>query len=139
MNVPKYPFFREWIHDEPHLFVEEKELQPLFPSFDPVNPQPSKLYLLSGNGSIRAWWADALPHFRNLEAIPLELPGYGDNPSEQFGSLEQLADALLEMTEPGHPIFAVGINALVVLHALVKKPGHFSKAYLLAPVGAFLE
>jgi pimeloyl-ACP methyl ester carboxylesterase len=99
----------------------------------------SKLYLLSGNGSTQAWWADALPYFQHLEAIPLELPGFGDNASDQFQNLSQLADALLEMTAPGQKIFAVGINALVVLHALVKKPGHFSKVYLLAPVGAFLE
>jgi pimeloyl-ACP methyl ester carboxylesterase len=98
-----------------------------------------KLYLLSGNGSIKAWWADCLPYFQHLEPLPLELPGYGSNASEQFQNLGQLADALLAMTEPGHKIFAVGINALVVLHALVKRPGHFSKVYLLAPVGAFLE
>jgi len=62
----------------------------------------------------------------------------GHNPSKKHKSLRQLADALLEQTEPGHPIFAVGINALVVLHALAKKPDHFSESILLAPVGAFL-
>ncbi len=110
-----------------------------FHSLAYVNTPSAKLYLLSGNGSIKAWWEDCLPYFHALVPVPLELPGYGDNPSDQFQSLSQLADALLEMTAPGHKIFAVGINALVVLHALVKKPGHFSKVYLLAPVGAFLE
>ena len=101
-----------------------------------MNQEGPKIYLLSGNGSIKSWWADALPYFNRLEAIPLELPGYGSNHSEEYQSLAQLADALLAMTEPGHKIFAVGINALVVLHALVRRPGHFSKVYLLAPVGA---
>ncbi len=114
-----------------------EEHRAILASFVSVNIP--KLYLLSGNGSIKAWWADCLPHFQYMEPLPLELPGYGTNPSDQYQSLGQLADALLAMTEPGHKIFAVGINALVVLHALVKQPGHFSKAYLLAPVGAFLE
>ena len=42
------------------------------------------------------------------------------------------------MTEPGHAIMAVGVNALLVLHALQRRPGHFSRSVLLAPVGAFL-
>lgn len=96
------------------------------------------LYLLSGNGSTRAWWEDALPHFMHRNPVPLELPGFGDNDSEQFESLGELADALIEMTEPGNEIFVVGVNGLVVLHALVREPEHFSKVYLLAPVGAFL-
>lgn len=97
------------------------------------------LYLLSGNGSTRRWFEDALPFFKTRKPIPLELPGYGDNADTRHGSLGELAEALIELTEPGQEIFAVGINALVVLHALVRKPGHFSKTYLLAPVGAFLE
>lgn len=97
-----------------------------------------KFYLLSGNGSFNGWWQDALPYFSKHEALPIDLPGSGDNLSPHFHSLEDLADALLEMTEAGHPIFAVGINALVVLHALVKRPKHFSRVLLLAPVGAFL-
>lgn len=98
----------------------------------------NKLYLLSGNGAINAWWDDALPYFSQLEAIPLELPGFGSNPSDRFHSLSQLAEALIEMTEPGHPIFAAGVNGLVALHALARRPGHFSTLYLMAPVGAFL-
>lgn len=97
-----------------------------------------QLYLLSGNGSIKAWWEDTLPHFHSLDPIPLELPGFGANKSEQFQSLDQLAKALLEMTEPGQDLFAVGINGLVALRALVLRPGHFKRLYLLAPVGAFL-
>ncbi len=98
-----------------------------------------KLYLLSGNGSIKSWFEDTIPHFQTKQPIPLELPGFGDNPSNAFGSMAELAEALLAMTEPGQEIFAVGINALVALHALVRRPNHFSKVYLLAPVGAFLE
>ena len=97
-----------------------------------------KLYLLSGNGSITSWWEDTIPYFKQLEPIPLELPGFGKNTSNRFQSLSQLADALIEMTEPGHPIFAAGVNGLVALHALARRPGHFSTLYLLAPVGAFL-
>ena len=97
-----------------------------------------KVYLLSGNGSTRAWWSDCLPFFKSHKPIPLELPGSGSNTSDRYHSLDALADALLEDTEAGHPIFAVGINALVVLHALVRSPKHFSQVILLAPVGAFL-
>lgn len=104
-----------------------------------MNSERPHLYLLSGNGSSHAWWSDCIPHFQRYQPISLELPGYGDNLSDQYKSLDQLADALLVMTTAGHKIFAVGINALVVLHALVKRPGHFSQVYLLAPVGAFLE
>ena len=96
------------------------------------------LYLLSGNGSIKAWWEDALPLFTTKKPIPLELPGFGANTDPRYRSFDQLSDALLEMTEPGHEIFAVGINALVVLHALKKQPDHFAQTILLAPVGAFL-
>lgn len=99
----------------------------------------NNLYLLSGNGSIKAWWEDCIPHFKTLNPVPLELPGYGSNTSDKYNSLGELAEALIAMTEPGHALFAVGINGLVALHALVRKPGHFSKVYLLAPVGAFLE
>lgn len=98
----------------------------------------NKLYLLSGNGAINAWWDDTIPFFKSLQPIPLELPGFGDNTSERYHSLSQLATALIEMTEPGHPIFAAGVNGLVALHALARRPGHFSTLYLLAPVGAFL-
>ncbi len=97
-----------------------------------------KIYLLSGNGSTCAWWEDCLPYFSQHQPVPLELPGSGSNTSDRYHSLDELADALLEDTEAGHPIFAVGINALVVLHALVRRPRHFSKVMLLAPVGAFL-
>jgi len=97
-----------------------------------------KIYLLSGNGSCAAWWDDCLPYFTQKKPIPVELPGFGSNTSNQYQSLEQLAQAFLEQTEEHQEIFAVGINALVVLHALVRKPKHFSKVTLLAPVGAFL-
>ncbi len=96
------------------------------------------LYLLSGNGSIKAWWDDTLPFFRTYEPVPLELPGFGDNPSDDFHSLGALADALIDMTQPGQDIFAAGVNGLVALHALVRRPGHFKNLYLMAPVGAFL-
>ena len=96
------------------------------------------LYLLSGNGSNAAWWDDALPHFAHAQPIPIDLPGSGSNPSGQHKSLNQLARALLVQTQPGQTIFAAGINALVVLRALILQPGHFSRVFLLAPVGAFL-
>lgn len=97
------------------------------------------LYLLSGNGSTKDWFADCIPFFQAKQPVPLELPGYGDNASDKFEDLGQLADALLAMTEPGQELYVVGINGLVALHALVRRPGHFSKVYLMAPVGAFLE
>ena len=93
---------------------------------------------LSGNGSTKAWWEDTLPYFQTQEAIPLELPGFGDNPSEDFHSLDALARALIRMTSKGSRIFAVGVNGLVVLRALVLEPEHFAHVILLAPVGAFL-
>ena len=96
------------------------------------------LYLLSGNGSQASWWQDTLSHFQHHTPKALELPGFGDNPSNDYESLAQLADALVAMTRPDQKIFAVGINALVVLHALVRHPGHFQQSILLAPVGAFL-
>lgn len=98
----------------------------------------SKIYLLGGNGSCAEWWQDTMPHFQRLQPIPVELPGFGDNPSSQFESLDQLANALIDQTEPGQQIFAVGVNGLVVLHALVRRPQHFRHVILLAPVGAFL-
>lgn len=96
------------------------------------------LYLLGGNGSTAQWWDLAVPHFRQAQPVPLELPGFGNNRSPQHKSLGQLAEALLAATEPGGRIFAVGINGLVVLHALSRRPGHFEQSILLAPVGAFL-
>ena len=100
--------------------------------------QANRLYLLSGNGSIKKWWATTLPYFDQIEAIPLELPGFGDNTDDRWQDLDQLAEALIEMTEKGSRIFAVGVNGLVALRALVKEPNHFSHLTLLAPVGAFL-
>jgi pimeloyl-ACP methyl ester carboxylesterase len=96
------------------------------------------LYLLGGNGSYAAWFEDCLPHFTHLCPVPVELPGSGDNASTAYDSLESLARALIAQTQPGHTLFAVGINALVALHAEVLQPGHFKKLVLLAPVGAFL-
>jgi pimeloyl-ACP methyl ester carboxylesterase len=98
----------------------------------------SRLYLLSGNGSNASWWSDALPYFETFEPHPLELPGSGSNTSGEYNSLKELAESLIGLTAEGNEILACGINALPVLHALVLKPGHFSKVTLLAPVGAFL-
>jgi pimeloyl-ACP methyl ester carboxylesterase len=96
------------------------------------------MYLLAGNGSAANWWDDALPHFEHYRPVPIELPGYGNNPAPPCESLGHFADALLAATLPGQAIFAVGVNALVVLHALQKKPGHFARTVLLAPVGVYL-
>lgn len=100
-------------------------------------PQPL-LYLLAGNGGAADWWDDALPHFRHHRAVPLELPGFGDNPQPPCADLSAYAQVLLEATIPGQSILAVGVNALIVLHALQRKPGHFARTVLLAPVGVFL-
>lgn len=97
-----------------------------------------KLYLLSGNGSNASWWSDAIPHFQIYGPEPLELPGSGSNTSRKYTGYKELAESLIELTEEGNDILACGINSLVVLHALVLKPRHFSKVTLLAPVGAFL-
>lgn len=96
------------------------------------------LYLLAGNGSAADWWDDALPHFQHYRPVPLELPGFGDHPAPPCEDLAAYAQALLDATEPGHAIMAVGVNALLVLHALQRRPGHFGRSVLLAPVGAFL-
>lgn len=96
------------------------------------------LYLLAGNGSAADWWSDALPCFTHYEPVPLELPGFGDNPNPPCPDLAAYAQALIDATQPGRAIMAVGVNALVVLHALQRRPGHFSRSVLLAPVGAFL-
>ncbi|PVZ42466.1 PEP/pyruvate-binding domain-containing protein [Pseudomonas sp. CC120222-01a] len=96
------------------------------------------LYLLAGNGSAADWWDDALPHFRHYRVQALELPGFGDNPAPPCASLDEYAQALLTLTERGHAIMAVGVSALIVLHALQRSSGHFSRSVLLAPVGAFL-
>lgn len=95
------------------------------------------MYLLAGNGSAANWWDDALPHFAHYRPVPIELPGYGNNPAPPCDSLGHFADALLAATLPGQAIFAVGVNALVVLHALQKKPAHFARTVLLAPVGVY--
>lgn len=96
------------------------------------------LYLLAGNGGAADWWADAVPHFRRYRVVPLELPGFGDNPQPPCEDLPAYAEALLNATEKGSAILAVGVNALLVLHALQRRSGHFSRTLLLAPVGAFL-
>lgn len=96
------------------------------------------LYLLAGNGGAANWWDDALPFFQHYQPVPLELPGFGDNPAPPCADLDAYAQALIDATEAGHAIFAVGVNALLVLHALQRRPGHFSRSVLLAPVGAFL-
>lgn len=96
------------------------------------------LYLLGGNGSAAAWWDDVRERFSRYRAEPVELPGFGDNPQPPCEDLAAYADALLNMTQAGSAIFAVGVNALIVLHALQRKPGHFSRTVLLAPVGAYL-
>lgn len=96
------------------------------------------LYLLAGNGGAADWWEDFLPHLQQYRGVPIELPGFGDNPKSPCASLDEYVEALLAATETGQPILAVGINALLVMHALRRKPGHFSRSILLAPVGAFL-
>lgn len=96
------------------------------------------LYLLAGNGGAADWWDDALPHFKHYQPVPVELPGFGDNPAAPCADLSSFAQALLDTTEKGSAIMAVGVNALVVLHALQRQPGHFCRTILLAPVGAFL-
>jgi pimeloyl-ACP methyl ester carboxylesterase len=96
------------------------------------------LYLLAGNGGAADWWDDVQPYFQHYRVIPLELPGFGDNPQAPCADLPAYAQALLAATEPGNAIFAVGVNALLVLHALQRRSGHFSRTVLLAPVGAFL-
>ncbi|RMS20157.1 PEP-utilizing enzyme [Pseudomonas syringae] len=96
------------------------------------------LYLLAGNGSSAEWWDDALPHFQQHQAVPLELPGFGNNPQPPCEDLAAYADALLAATVKGSAIVAVGVNALLVMHALQRQPGHFCRSVLLAPVGAFL-
>jgi pimeloyl-ACP methyl ester carboxylesterase len=97
-----------------------------------------RLYLLAGNGSTAQWWDDAVPHFQHYEVLPLELPGFGSNPQPPCADLAAYAEALLEATVRGSAIIAVGVNALLVLHALQRQPGHFCRSVLLAPVGAFL-
>lgn len=96
------------------------------------------LYLLAGNGSSAEWWDDAVPCFQRYQVVPLELPGFGDNPQPPCEDLAAYAEALLNMTIRGSAIVAVGVNALLVLHALQRQPGHFSRSVLLSPVGAFL-
>jgi len=96
------------------------------------------LYLLAGNGSAADWWEDAIPHFQHYRVHPLELPGFGANPTPPCADLDDYAQALLRLTERGQAIMAVGVSALIVLHALQRRPGHFSRSVLLAPVGAFL-
>ncbi|KAF1051083.1 MAG: hypothetical protein GAK43_02558 [Stenotrophomonas maltophilia] len=96
------------------------------------------LYLLAGNGGCAAWWDDALPYFRHYRAVPIELPGFGSNPEPPCADIGAYAEALLARCERGSAILAVGANALLVLHALQRRPGHFSRSVLLAPVGAYL-
>ncbi|ROM85324.1 alpha/beta hydrolase [Pseudomonas brassicacearum] len=96
------------------------------------------MYLLAGNGSAADWWDDVLPHFAHYQVVPLELPGFGDNPQAPCEDLAAYAQALLAMTARGSAITAVGVNALLVLHALQRQSGHFQRSVLLAPVGAFL-
>ncbi|MEE3927217.1 alpha/beta hydrolase [Pseudomonas viridiflava] len=96
------------------------------------------LYLLAGNGSSAEWWDDVVPCFQRYHVVPLELPGFGDNPQPPCEDLAAYAEALLSMTIRGSAIVAVGVNALLVLHALQRQPGHFSRSVLLSPVGAFL-
>ncbi len=96
------------------------------------------MYLLAGNGSSARWWDDVLEHFQRYEVIPLELPGFGANPAPPCEDLPAYAEALLGATVKGRAIMAVGVSALLVLHALQRRPGHFSRSVLLAPVGAFL-
>lgn len=86
------------------------------------------MYLLAGNGSAAEWWDDALPHLQRYHVVPLELPGFGNNPRAPCEDLTAYAQALLAMTVEGSAIMAVGVNALLVLHALQRQPGHFAAA-----------
>lgn len=97
-----------------------------------------RMYLLAGNGSAADWWDDALPHFQHHDVVPLELPGFGNNPQTPGEDLAAYAQTLLAATDKGSAIMAVGVSALLVLHALQRQPGHFCRSVLLAPVGAFL-
>lgn len=97
-----------------------------------------KLYLLAGNGSAADWWDDLLPFLHDYEVVPLELPGYGQNRAPACDSIKTYAAALKAITEPNQFIFAVGVNALVVMHLLKESPAHFAHSFLLAPVGVFL-
>jgi pimeloyl-ACP methyl ester carboxylesterase len=97
-----------------------------------------KLYLLAGNGSASDWWDDVLPHFEAHLPQTIELPGFGDNTEPLPDSLQALSLALEKQLEPGHAILASGINALPVLHLLVRRPGFFSRVVLLSPVGVLL-
>jgi len=96
------------------------------------------MYLLAGNGSAADWWDDVLPFFERYQVVPLELPGFGSHPQAPCEDLAAYAQALLAATTRGSAITAVGVNALLVLHALQRQPGHFCRSVLLAPVGAFL-
>lgn len=82
------------------------------------------VYLLAGNGGCAEWWDDAVAHFRRYQPVPLELPGFGSNPNPPCEDLAAYADALLAATTKGSAIVAVGVNALLVLHALQRRPGH---------------
>ncbi|CAM3261733.1 alpha/beta hydrolase [Pseudomonas floridensis] len=101
-------------------------------------PDRTRLYLLAGNGSSAEWWDDVLPYFKSYDVVPLELPGFGSNPQPPCDDLAAYAEALLSMTVRGSAIVAVGVSALLVLHALQRQPGHFCRSVLLSPVGAFL-
>ncbi|WP_148714212.1 PEP-utilizing enzyme [Chitinolyticbacter meiyuanensis] len=96
------------------------------------------LYLLGGNGSCAAWWEDVLPHFRRYTPQVIELPGFGSNTARLCRDLDELTTVLLASTAPGAAIYAVGVNALVVLHALVRQPGHFGRVVIQSPIGAYL-
>lgn len=106
-------------------------------AFDGVDARPI-LYLLAGNGGAADWWDDLLPHLHGYRGVPIELPGFGDNPAPPCEDLPAYANCLLDATAAGNAILAVGVNALLVLHALQRRPQHFSRTILLAPVGAFL-
>ncbi|GAB7532249.1 alpha/beta hydrolase [Pseudomonas sp. 3A(2025)] len=96
------------------------------------------MYLLAGNGSSARWWDDVIPYFQRYEVVPVELPGFGSNTEPLCEDLPAYTEALLAATVKGGAIMAVGVSALLVLHALQRRPGHFSRSVLLAPVGAFL-
>lgn len=80
-----------------------------------MNVKPT-LYLLAGNGGAADWWDDVAPRLQRYRPVPIELPGFGDNPAPPCASLDGYAEALLAQTDPGH----------------------FNRVMLLAPVGARL-
>ena len=97
-----------------------------------------KLYLLGGNGSSAQWWRPCSGYFKHYQALPIELPGFGENQADLPRDLDEYAVALLQACEAGNSIVSCGISSLIVLRAATMRPGHFTKIILLGPIGVFL-